>query len=75
MYQDPTKIRSHVIKLRLNDAEATLIDALVGYTGEQKAALLREMLLDQARLVIAGDSDFGPAGSRNEVPQMSLFVA
>lgn len=73
MYADPTKIRAHVIKLRLNDAESALIDALVGYTGEQKAALLRDMLLEQARLLLVGDSDFGGAAARMEVPQMSLF--
>lgn len=52
MYVDPTKLRDHVIKIRLNDAESGLIDALVNYTGDQKATLLREMLLEQARLVL-----------------------
>ena len=48
MYSDPAKIRSHVVKLRLSDEEHRLVQALVDYTGEQKASLLREMLLDQA---------------------------
>jgi hypothetical protein len=33
MYSDPSFIRDHVVKLRLNDNEAALIDALVNYTG------------------------------------------
>lgn len=53
MYADPSLIRDHVVKLRLNDREAELINAWVNYTGQQKATLLREMLLEQARLDIA----------------------
>lgn len=34
MYADPSLIRDHVIKLRLNDQEAALIDAWVNYTGQ-----------------------------------------
>lgn len=53
MYADPSLIRDHVVKIRLNDQEAALIDAWVNYTGQQKAALLREMLLEQATLDMA----------------------
>ena len=48
MYSDPSKIRTHVVKIRLSDEESALIDAFVNYTGEQKAALLRELILAQA---------------------------
>ena len=48
MYSDPTKIRSHVTKLRFSDEEDRLIQALVDYTGEQKAVLLRELILEAA---------------------------
>lgn len=65
MYTDPSLIRDHVVKIRLNDNEANLINAWVNYTGQQKAALLREMLLEQAQLDLAA--------SANEVPQLSLF--
>lgn len=58
MYTDPSKIRDNVVKIRLNDSEETLIDALVAYTGEQKATLLREMLLEQARVVLSAGMDF-----------------
>lgn len=73
MYADPALIRDHVVKIRLNDNEADLIDAWVKYTGQQKAALLREMLLEQARLDMEANLGLGPNG--NEVPQMSLFRA
>jgi hypothetical protein len=71
MYSDPSLIRENVVKLRLNENEADLIDAWVKYTGQQKAVLLREMLLEQARLDMGMDS----AGvvAANEVPQQLLF--
>lgn len=67
MYADPSLIRDHVVKLRLNDREAELINAWVNYTGQQKATLLREMLLEQARLDLAG------MAAENEGPQLSLL--
>lgn len=47
MYSDPTKIRSHVVKLRFSDEEHNLIQSIVDYTGAQKAALLRDLILGQ----------------------------
>lgn len=67
MYTDPSLIREHVVKLSFNDREAELINAWVNYTGQQKAAFLREMLLEQARL----DLEAQMAG--NEGPQHALF--
>lgn len=67
MYTDPSFIREHVVKLSFNDREADLINAWVAYTGQQKAAFLREMLLEQARL----DLETQMAG--NEGPQQTLF--
>lgn len=52
MYSDPTKIRSHVVKVRLSDEEAALIEAFVNYNGGQKAALVRDIILDQAASVL-----------------------
>lgn len=69
MYTDPSLIREHVVKLRFNDREAELINAWVNYTGQQKAALLREMLLEQARL------DLEVSAGMNEGPQRALFGA
>jgi len=72
-YADPSLIRDHVVKLRLNDNEAALIDAWVQYTGQQKATLLREMLLEQATLNM-GLND--TAHQRENVePQLGLFRA
>ena len=75
MYTDPSLIREHVVKLRLNDPEAELIDALVNYTGQQKAALLRELLLDQARLVLAGEANYDNGMRGSEGAQLALFRA
>ena len=57
MYQDPSKIRNHIVKIRLNDDEAALIDAIVNYTGEQKATLVREMLMQQAGKVLEAEKE------------------
>jgi hypothetical protein len=73
MYADPSLIRDHVVKLRLNDNEAELINAWVRYTGQQKASLLREMLLEQAALDMGINA--APAIASGEVPQMALFRA
>lgn len=70
-YSDPALIRENVVKLRLNENEADLIDAWVKYTGQQKAVLLREMLLEQARLDMGMDS--GGISHQSEVPQQPLF--
>ena len=73
MYADPSLIRDHVVKLRFNDAEAKLLDAWVNYTGQQKAALLRDMLLEQASLDLGLHS--AHESSLNEGPQMVLRLA
>lgn len=73
MYADPSLIRDHVVKLRLNDNEAELINAWVRYTGQQKASLLREMLLEQAALDMGMQS--GAGSHQSEVPQIALFRA
>lgn len=66
MYSDPTRIRSHTIKVRLSDRENDLIDALVNYTGEQKAVLIREMVLEAAASALGLQS--APVGAGVEVP-------
>lgn len=71
MYADPALIREHVVKIRLNDNEAELINAWVNYTGQQKAVLLRDMLLEQAMLDMGINSQAAQVNS--EVPQMALF--
>ena len=61
MYSDPTKLRNNVVKVYFSDEEKRLIQALVDYTGEQKAPLLRELILSQAVSVL-GVNDSRAAG-------------
>jgi uncharacterized protein (DUF1778 family) len=72
MYADPSLIRDVIINVRLNDAEAELLDAVVKYTGQQKSSLMRELFLEQARLVLMGQGDIGVAGQAMEQPQHAL---
>ncbi|MBT6550413.1 MAG: hypothetical protein HOM14_03555 [Gammaproteobacteria bacterium] len=70
MYSDPTKIRSHVTKLRFSDEEERLIEAWVNYTGEQKAVLLRDMVLAGAASAIGLNTT--PVYQAVEVTQQAL---
>jgi len=71
MYADPSNIRDVVIRVRLNDAEAKLLDAVTEYTGQQKSTLMRELFIEQARLVLSGFADVGASGQLFEEPQQS----
>lgn len=71
MYADPALIREHVVKVRFNDLEADLVNAWVNYSGQQKAVLLRELILEQARLDMA--AQFAQVIDATEVPQLALF--
>lgn len=75
MYSDPSNIRQHVVKVRFNEREAALVDALVNYTGQQRAALVRELILEQAQLVLSGHGDYGLLDVSNEGPQLALKLA
>ncbi len=52
MYQDPKRIRKHRVSLNLDDYEAAVINALVDYTGTDRASLLRQMLIAQAEAAL-----------------------
>lgn len=52
MYANPELIRSHTVMLRFNDKERDLVNALVTYTGAEKAAYLRELVLAAAVQVL-----------------------
>lgn len=73
MYTDPSLVRDQVVKVRFNDQEAALVDAWVNYTGQQKAAFIRELILEQARLDLGFQSV--PSFASNEVPQAALLSA
>lgn len=75
MYADPSLIRDVIINVRLNDAEAELLDAVVKYTGQQKSSLLREMFLEQARLVLMGQGDIDAGSIKSEAVQPRLNFA
>lgn len=55
MYADPAYIRKHAVKLSLSDKEVELLDALCLHTGQQKAVLVRELLLERAKQVLHED--------------------
>lgn len=65
MYRDVRRIRKHEIKLRLDDREYALLNAFADFTGGQLAVISREMLLEQARSTLGGQS--GRSGSGVEV--------
>lgn len=48
MYQDPKRIRRPYARINLDEYEARLIDAMVDYTGIERAALLRQLVLKEA---------------------------
>lgn len=66
MYADPTLIRDHPVRVNFNESEAKLVDALVEYTGEQRAVLIRRLILEQAGLILGGHADALPQ------PQLAL---
>jgi hypothetical protein len=72
MYADPALIRDNPVRVNFTDAEAELITALVNYTGQQRAVLIRELILEQARLVLSGQADYAPNLERSEQPQLAL---
>jgi hypothetical protein len=74
MYSDPTLIRKHTVKLRFNDREAALVDALVTYTGEEKAAFIRSLILDRAMDVLHAEQS-ASAGGGTRGSQGALFAA
>lgn len=57
MYDDPTHIRDREIKVRLNDDELALVDALARYNRRQRAAFIRELLLASLSRLETQDTD------------------
>lgn len=48
MYPDPKRVRTRYAALNLDQYETRLIDALVDYTGIDKAVLVRQLVLKEA---------------------------
>lgn len=49
MYADPTHLRDHEIKLRLNEDELAVVDALARYNKQQRAAYVRDLVMASVR--------------------------
>ncbi len=75
MYSDLSLIRKHHVKLSLDDDESELIDAFVRFDGRPKAVLLRELMLEHARLVLTGQADLAPRIAANEGVRKALQTA
>jgi hypothetical protein len=45
MYDDPAHIRDREIKVRLNDDELAVVDALARYNRRQRAAFVRDLVM------------------------------
>jgi Mg/Co/Ni transporter MgtE len=72
MYADPTLIRDHPVRVYFNEAEAKLVEALTEYTGEQRAVLIRRLIVDQAARILSGEADYAPNMNLFEQPQQGL---
>ena len=75
MYSDPALIRKHTVKLCFNDNEAALVDALVRYTGEEKAAFIRALILDRAQEVLLHGAESALSSSAMRGTQGALIPA
>jgi hypothetical protein len=75
VYSDPALIRKHTVKLSFNDNEAALVDALVRYTGEEKAAFIRSLILDRAQEVLLHGAQSAAAAPGTPRSQMDLIAA
>lgn len=45
MYADPPHLRDNPIKVRFNDSEKAVIEALANFNGRQPAVFVRELVL------------------------------
>lgn len=74
MYADPSLIRDVVIRVRLNEAESDLLNAIQRVTGHQKSTLIRDLFISGATKVLTGEMDVTPSGQVIEAPQKALFA-
>lgn len=74
MYADPSQIRDIVLRVRLSEAEDDLLNAVTKYTGQQKSTLMRELFIEQAKLVLSGAADVAVPGFLFEEPKSATDV-
>jgi uncharacterized protein (DUF1778 family) len=75
MYSDPALLRKHRINLSLNDREAALVNAVCDYTGEERAAFIRALVLDRAQEVLCHAAQSAAAQPGTRDAQHALFAA
>lgn len=75
MYSDPALLRKHRINLSLNDREAALVNAVCDYTGEERAAFIRALVLDRAQEVLCHAAQSASAQPGTREAQHALFSA
>lgn len=75
MYSDPALIRKHRVNLSFNDREAALVEAYCNYTGEEKAAFIRALILDRAEDVLAHAMQSAMSAPGTRESQQALFAA
>lgn len=75
MYSDPALIRKHPVKLSFSDREADLINAFIAYTGKEKAAVLRELVLQRAIEVLGHGLNDGSSSDQMTRPFQNQFAA
>lgn len=73
MYSDPSKIRDVVLRVRLSEEEDDLLNAITRYTGQQKSTLMRELFIEQARLVLSGQADIHASRDLFEEPSSAAI--
>lgn len=54
MYQDVKRLRKNKISINLDDYEFGLLQALVNYTGEERAKLARKMIMAGVEQALLG---------------------
>ncbi len=75
MYSDTALIRSHRVNLSFNEREAELVNAVCNYTGQEKAAFIRDLVLDRVQEVLAHMAQSAAAQPGTRDAQASMFGA
>lgn len=75
MYADPTQIREKRVTLYLNEQELNLVNAINEYRGGQRAALLRELLIESCHRALVGEVDIQGKQPSMEGAQYGLFTS
>ncbi len=73
MYSDTSLIRHHRVNLSFNEREAELVNAVCNYTGQEKAAFIRDLVLDRVQEVMAHMAQSAAAMPGTRDAQNALF--